>query len=639
MNSPILAFEQPRPAHMQGRQVSFGRHLIESGQIAPWQLFHAFDRQHSCDATLSEILVSKGWIRDEHLMQALSLHYTAQLVDLDREPPNPDLSDLLPPEICLKHNILPWRTVGGILVVVTGRPERFEALRHTLPARFQTAILAICDESAIVDHLARTRRIHLTNLAETRVASIYSCRNWEQTRRGTHRLGLALLTAFVVALVSFPAWVLAVLTLWAALSLFAVSVMKVAAFASYLRNPIDSNLTPRNPSVLPRISVMVPLFREKEIAQALVARLSRLTYPKALLDVLLVLEEHDDLTKETIARTSLPNWMRVVEVPAGSGLTTKPRALNYALDQCRGDIVGIWDAEDAPAPNQLEMVAAQFAKSPPKVVCLQGILDFYNPRTNWLSRCFTIEYATWFRCILPGPARLGFALPLGGTTLFIRRDAIEELGGWDAHNVTEDADLGIRLARHGYRTEMLPSVTLEEANCTTLAWIRQRSRWLKGYIITYLVHMRDPRLIWSELGLTGFLGMQLVFLCTLSQFLLAPLLWAFGGQMAGLPYPGQMLFSDEYLVWVITALLASGIINIVISAASVHGQNRTALLPYVLTLPIYFTLACAAGYKALFELLKDPYYWDKTDHGKTKEGTSAHHSGVDVLFKSGDEGL
>ncbi|CAN0585215.1 unnamed protein product, partial [Ectocarpus sp. 12 AP-2014] len=222
---------------------------------------------------------------------------------------------------------------------------------------------------------------------------------------------------------------------------------------------------------------------EQDIARTLVARLSRLTYPKALLDVVLVLEAEDRLTRETLARTDLPPWMRTITVPPGD-VTTKPRALNYAFRFTRGEIIGIYDAEDAPAPDQIDRVVAQFHDSPGNVGCLQGILDYYNPRANWLSRCFTIEYASWFRILLPGLSRLGLVVPLGGTTVFFRREVLEKVGGWDAHNVTEDADLGVRLARHGFRTDLMPSVTREEANNRFWPWIKQRSRWLKGYGIT-----------------------------------------------------------------------------------------------------------------------------------------------------------
>jgi cellulose synthase/poly-beta-1,6-N-acetylglucosamine synthase-like glycosyltransferase len=97
-------------------------------------------------------------------------------------------------------------------------------------------------------------------------------------------------------------------------------------------------------------------------------------------------------------------------------------------------------------------------------------------------------------------------LPLGGTTLFFRRHILEELGGWDAHNVTEDADLGVRLARKGYKTELVSTVTYEEANCKAWPWVKQRSRWLKGFLITYFVHMRRPRRLLSDLGLRRFFG-------------------------------------------------------------------------------------------------------------------------------------
>jgi cellulose synthase/poly-beta-1,6-N-acetylglucosamine synthase-like glycosyltransferase len=199
--------------------------------------------------------------------------------------------------------------------------------------------------------------------------------------------------------------------------------------------------------------------------------------------------------------------------------------------------VGVYDAEDAPDPDQITRIVTRFAERGPEVACLQGVLDFYNPTTNWLSRCFTVEYATWFRVILPGLERLGLPIPLGGTTLFFRRAALEDLGGWDAHNVTEDADLGMRLYRHGYRTELIDTVTGEEANCRALPWVKQRSRWLKGYMMTWATHMRDPKLLWRQLGAWKFAGFQVLFLCTLSQFLLLPVLWSFWITVFGIEHP------------------------------------------------------------------------------------------------------
>jgi len=643
MNQPILTIQRASPVKGANAEISLGRHLIETGLLAPWQLFHALERQKEWDVTLPEILLAKGWVRADQMRAALAAYYPAMLVDLAHEPPDPNLADILPPETCLRYNVIPWQSVGGLLIVVTGRPDRFESQREDLPPILRTALLAISDEQSVSDHISQTHRRALTLRAESQVDPTLSCRGWDGSshkRVALLLLGLVLIGFF---LVFAPIWLLAGVSLWAVFSLLIVSAMKVCAFLAHFFRPLPKP-SPIHPArsgrqQLPRISVMVPLFREKEIASALVARLSHLSYPKALLDVVLVLEETDALTQATVALTTLPHWMRVVVVPAGSGLTTKPRALNYALDYCKADIIGIWDAEDAPVLDQLSIVADRFSKAPDDVVCLQGVLDYYNPWTNWLSRCFTIEYATWFRIILPGLAKLGIPIPLGGTTLFMRREALEILGGWDAHNVTEDADLGIRLARFGWRTELMPTVTQEEANCHPLAWIKQRSRWLKGYMATYLVHMQHPAQLWRDLGTVGFLGVQLVFLCTVSQFLLAPLIWFFWLGFFGLTFLNTPLLPPEGITGLAKVFVAIGLTNAVIAALAVSGQNRTRLMPFVLTMPLYFMLASFAGYKALYELIFRPYYWDKTMHGNTKEGSTANHSGVGVLLEAGHKGL
>jgi glycosyltransferase XagB len=306
--------------------------------------------------------------------------------------------------------------------------------------------------------------------------------------------------------------------------------------------------------------------------------------------------------------------MRVVVVPEGQ-VKTKPRALNHAFDHARGAIIGVYDAEDAPEPDQLRRVVERFQRSGPEVACLQGVLDYYNPCTNWLSRCFTIEYAAWFRLVLPGLARLGLVVPLGGTTLFFRREVLDRLGAWDAHNVTEDADLGIRLARHGYRTELIDAVTLEEANCRALPWVKQRSRWIKGYMMTWVVHMRSPQLLWRQLGPRGFLGFQALFLGTIAQFLLAPLLWSFLLLPFGYHHPLYEALPVAAVWAIAAAFFLSEVTNIVIGALGLgrtrHGLSRI----WVLTLQLYYPLASLAAYKGLVELATRPFYWDKTTHG------------------------
>jgi len=358
----------------------------------------------------------------------------------------------------------------------------------------------------------------------------------------------------------------------------------------------------------------VPLFREREVASHLITRLKRLNYPKELLDICLVVEADDGTTRETLRRTCLPHWVRITEAPAGT-VRTKPRAMNFALDFCRGSIIGVYDAEDAPHPDQIHRIVRRFHERSPQVACLQGLLDFYNPRTNWLSRCFTVEYNTWFRMFLPGLERLGFAVPLGGTTLFFRRDALEKLGGWDAHNVTEDADLGIRLARHGYRTEIVHTVTGEEANCRPVPWIKQRSRWLKGFAMTWAVHMRNPLKLYRDLGMRKFLGVQILFLGTWLQALLAPLLWSFWLIPLGLGHPMQAVVPAPALMALGATFLLAEAITISVSAFAVSDKKHRYLIPWVPTLHFYYPLGTLAAYKAFYELLTRPFYWDKTSHG------------------------
>ena len=289
--------------------------------------------------------------------------------------------------------------------------------------------------------------------------------------------------------------------------------------------------------------------------------------------------------------------------------------MNFALDFCRGSIIGVYDAEDAPHPDQIHQIVRRFHERGPQVACLQGLLDFYNPRTNWLSRCFTIEYNVWFRMFLSGLERLGFAVPLGGTTLFFRRNVLEKLGGWDAHNVTEDADLGIRLARHGYRTEIVHTVTEEEANCRFIPWVKQRSRWLKGFAITWAVHMRNPTNLLKDLGLKKFIGVQILFIGTLSQFIFAPLLWSFWLVLFGVNHPMLAVVSSNVMIGLGAMFLLSEIITIAVGCLAVADKKHRFLIPWVPTMHFYFPMGTLAAYKALYELITQPFYWDKTAHG------------------------
>ena len=247
---------------------------------------------------------------------------------------------------------------------------------------------------------------------------------------------------------------------------------------------------------------------------------------------------------------------------------------------------------------------------------MQARLDFYNPRQNWLTRCFAMEYAVWFAVLLPGMTRLGLPIPLGGTSVFFRREALEEVGGWDAHNVTEDADLGMRLARHGYRCEMIDSTTYEEANCQTRNWILQRSRWLKGYAITWLTHIQHPRALLADLGPKGFLTFQALFLGAMTSYLALPLFWGLlvlG--LFGIGATGWMGLSGPVWTMFWISLPLGQLVMITAIAIAVRAPPKTRLIPWIVTLPLYWPLGALAAYRALLELFFNPFHWHKTEHG------------------------
>jgi len=607
-----------RPAR-RAKAPPIGQILIELGELSPADLLKAAAIRAREDVLFGEILLANNMVSEVGLYRGLAQQFGCDLVDIFAAPPDIRLLEKVDPAFCIQHSVIPYKRIGAITLIATSRPDNFASQNENFPASFGQTLMVVAPESSIQTTLANTCHRALAMRAESRVADAQSCRNWNS--RAPKIIAALLVIALMSVTILWPLQVLTLLTAWAIIALvFNTGLKAAAAWTTYRSTQASAvNFTTRRgqkPMMrLPKISVLVPLYQEREIAGRLVKRLGRLSYPRELLDICLVVEQDDHVTQAALAAANLPRWMRQITVPRAA-LKTKPRALNYALDFCRGSIIGVYDAEDAPEADQLFKVARRFHEYGPQVACLQGVLDFYNPRTNWLSRCFTIEYATWFRMVLPGLERLGFVIPLGGTTIFFRRKALEEIGAWDAHNVTEDADLGIRLARRGYQTKLIATVTREEANCSLWPWIRQRSRWLKGYAITWAVHMRNPRLLLSELGAWRFFGVQILFLGTLSHFLLAPILWSFWALPLGITHPLQSTLSPTVFYLITGLFFVSEFISLAVGVFALAPARHRWLWLWVPTLHFYFPLAALAAYKGIWELVSKPFYWDKTAHGQ-----------------------
>jgi cellulose synthase/poly-beta-1,6-N-acetylglucosamine synthase-like glycosyltransferase len=622
MGDASLAMFSAPPA--QGARRPLGQILLERGDLCAADLSRAVALQQGQDARFGDILVANDMVSEAALYTALAEQFGTIVANLRSEPPNARLVDALGADFCVQHNVVPWKNLGGGTVLICSRPDEFATIRALVPEAFGRVHLAVAPEGDIQTALIAARNRHLSRRAEQRVDASESCRDWQAGRVG--RIWLGVVLALIALFIAAPSLGFALLTGWVILTMLATTGIKLVSAVLMWRSKRARPEVPVGPPVplrLPIVSILVPLYREREIAGRLVRRLAALDYPRALLDICLVVEADDVLTRETLARSALPRWMRQIVVPEGS-VRTKPRALNFALDFCRGSIIGVYDAEDAPAPDQIDKVVRRFAERGPEVACLQGILDFYNAPTNWLSRAFTIEYATWFRIVLPGWERLGFAVPLGGTTLFFRRAALEGMGGWDAHNVTEDADLGIRLARRGFRTELIDTVTKEEANCRPWPWIKQRSRWIKGYAMTYGVHMRAPRRLLAELGWRKTIGVQVLFLGTLSQFVLAPFLWSFWVTALGFSHPVVDRMPGWMGLTMAGAFFSAEIVNIAIGISALGAPEHRFLRKWVPTLHFYYPLATLAAVKAIAEIVTRPFYWDKTHHG-------AYHTVPDIL--------
>ncbi len=368
---------------------------------------------------------------------------------------------------------------------------------------------------------------------------------------------------------------------------------------------------------MPRYTILVPLFREAAVVPRLTENLTKLDYPKSKLEIMLLCEEEDDETIEAILDAALPPYFRLLIVP-DSQPKTKPKACNYGIQQATGKFVVIYDAEDQPDPDQLKKVLLAWERSEDNVVCVQSKLNYFNTEQNLLTRFFATEYALWFDLILPGLDASGAPIPLGGTSNHFNREALIELGAWDPFNVTEDADLGLRLHKAGYKTVMLNSTTLEEANSQLGNWINQRSRWVKGYLQTYLVHMRHPFRLLREVGFGAWWSFQFIVGGTII-FLLNPIFWVLTTLWlfteAGII---EQLFPG-FVYYVASLELFVG--NFVFTYLAVAGSMQRGLfhlVRYAMFSPIYWGLMSIGAWKGFYQLFTKPFYWEKTEHGLDK---------------------
>lgn len=367
---------------------------------------------------------------------------------------------------------------------------------------------------------------------------------------------------------------------------------------------------------LPVYTVLVPVYRESAaVLSQVVAGIHRLDYPAEKLDVKILLEGDDYETIEAAQALSLADKFHVLTVP-DVGPRGKPRACNFGLEHARGEYIVIYDAEDRPEPDQLLKSIWAYRHSAPNVVCLQAKLNYFNRGQNLLTRWFTTEYSTWFDLLLPGLYSLDVAIPLGGTSNHFITRRLREIGAWDSYNVTEDADLGMRIEYAGYKTGMIDSTTYEEANSRIYNWIRQRSRWTKGYLQTYLVHMRHPVRLYRQFGFKAFTMFQLFIGGNVLSSLINPVYWLLTAlwfathlRLIETAFPRPVMYAG------ILGLLFGNFVFVFASIGGCVRRRNFEDVKWAVLTPIYWLLMSVAAWKGFLQLFYRPFYWEKTIHG------------------------
>lgn len=578
------------------------------------------DRSLQNVTTLEQELLHSGMVDHDAYYGAIARAFRLPFIGtIDpssiQDIPNLDTQLITPKQVRINHRN---RAPQVAIVPEIARLAEFSVLLLRLPELSRG--LVITTPSAIRQAVWRAgsmRRVRQTVSdlfeREPRFSARIVATGWQGVLAG------CLLTSVIAACLVNPALLLPLTHCLVSLVYLSALGLRIwACLRQYRTRPVAQE-RPEGP--LPVYTVMVALYREAGMVAQLVANLERLDWPRALLDVKLVCEADDRETVEALKALKLPAHFEIVEVPPFHP-RTKPKALTYALAGARGEFLAVYDAEDRPHPHQLMEACARFQVCEPHVACLQAPLIIANLSDTALSGVFAIEYAALFRGLLPMLARHEMPLPLGGTSNHFRTHVLREVGGWDPFNVTEDADLGLRLYRLGYRSQTLRCQTLEDAPVSLNVWTGQRTRWFKGWLQTWLVLTRNPVETAKQMGPRATLAFHLLIGGMLASALLHPLILLFivlsiirlaTEPLSTLPGEVLALFALDCL-----NVIGSYLIFLQLGMGSMIGQERRRIGWRWLAVPMYWFMSSYAAWKALNELRTNPFFWKKTPHQASK---------------------
>jgi glycosyltransferase XagB len=601
--------------------LALGDLLVGQRVITLPQLDEAAELAETWSVRLGDALLSRNWIDPRLYYQTYARHFDLPFVDLIAEPPEPALLRAAETDLYVARLTMPWKRQDGRTLIATAEPgpETLLFARGRWGAAIEFVVVSKFDivvavQQAFGDALSHRAVFELSELDPAMSAKVVFS--------SAQVIGLYLLLSTLLAgLALAPLATLIVLNVVVSLLYLGNFLLKgiLVSIGGGRSTAADQRIAVEARALradeLPVFTVLVPMFGEAGMLPRLAQALRGLDYPLGKLDIKIVLEAGDRETIEAARRLGLEGVFEIIIVPP-SVPQTKPKACNFALRFARGEYLVIYDAEDRPEPDQLRKVVATFRRAPPSTACLQCRLSYYNMNENWLTRMFTLDYALWFDQVLPGLERLNLPIPLGGTSNHFRTDVLRELHAWDPFNVTEDADLGIRIGQKGFRVGVVDSTTFEESSCQVSQWVRQRSRWMKGYMQTLLVHTRRPLQFLRSAGPLGFLGFLFFIGGTVFAGLLNPVVWA--SYLVWLAVPADSLdaiFPQSLLFLSLFNLLAGNGAFIYLSMIAPIRRGWLELVPYSLTIPAYWVLISIAAYRGLWQLLRNPHFWEKTQHG------------------------
>ena len=602
-------------------RTNIGTLLMMSGLITRNQLNDALNLAENTNTRLGHALIHRRYITEKQLYSFLSRQADIPLFDLSQIELSKQAADILTPDEQWEKGIIPLsrdeqKIVLGVIDPISREPIEYVEEKTGLEVK-----PVLVTESDFENALEKLYQEHYTAQSVTALLSREPENSAAVVLTKQQKVWMVISLIVIIGLAvwnirTFLIVVNSIFTIIYMLMVIYKFFLVSAAIGSDLEVPISQKeIDALKDDELPVYTILTPVYKEAAVLPQLLESITNLDYPKIKLDVKVLLEEDDEETIAAFKEINPPDYIKAVILPP-SQPKTKPKACNYGLIHARGEYVVIFDAEDKPDPDQLKRVIVAFNKIPANVICIQCKLNYFNRSQNLLTRWFSIEYSMWFDLFLPGLDARNVPIPLGGTSNHFKKFALIEAGAWDPHNMTEDADLGIRLYKLGYRTRIVDTTTYEEANSKVHNWVRQRSRWVKGHIQTWLVHMRHPIKLIKDIGFKAFFSFQMVVGGNIFTVIVNPLYWLitaawflFQVDFISSLFPGPIYYLGAF------SLFFGNFAFTYINVAGAMGRKYYDMVWAALISPLYWGLMSIGGWRGFLQVFTKPHYWEKTVHG------------------------